>query len=195
MNISVLCPACGEEGEHQVLKGGVELLVECPHCRHVHRVIAEKIPAPLKVRTIVSTGETSQVCQTELDSETKYRLGDMVVVECGEEAIPAEITAIEVGEQRVDRARGSEIQTVWTRAVEEVVVKLALHAGRTTQPVYLRCTGEERFEVGERYQMGEGFFRISHIKLRNDRFLRREGQTAEAKSIKRIYGFRAERTR
>jgi uncharacterized Zn finger protein len=190
MNISVWCPVCDEERDHEILKEGRELLVRCITCGHISRIPPETEKV-MKVRTIVSTREESRVCTTELDKEEIYQTGDTVVAECGEEAQGVEITGMDVEGRRAERAKGSEIHTLWTRAVREVTVKISLHEGRSTTPLYFDARGIEEFEVGREYEAGRRRFRISHIKLRNDRFLRREGEKALAKEIKRIYAFRS----
>jgi uncharacterized Zn finger protein len=190
MNISVWCPVCEEIRDHEILKEGPEPLVRCAVCGHVHR-IPQEIERSIVVKTIVSAGEASRVCATELEKGEIYRIGDTVVAECGEEVQSVEISGIETEERRVDQGKGSEIKTLWTRAIREVTVKVSLHEGQSTTPLYLNARGIEEFEVGHEYIAGKRRFRISHIKLRDDRFLRRDGQTAQAKDIKRIYAFRA----
>jgi Uncharacterized archaeal Zn-finger protein len=190
MNISVWCPVCEETREHEILKDAHEPTVRCTVCAHIHR-IAPEAETGLPVRTIVSTGKESRVCTTELDREETYRTGDTVVVECGEEVQSVEITGIETEARRTERAKGSLICTLWTRAIHEVTVKISLHDGRKTIPLYFNAKGIEEFEVNREYTAGPRRFWISHIKLRNDRFLRREGEKALAKDIKRIYAFRS----
>jgi uncharacterized Zn finger protein len=188
MNISLWCPVCEEEREHEVLKEGREPTVRCTACGHTHRGVpkAENIRA---VKTIVSSGQDSRVCTTELDTEEVYRTGETVVVDCEGDIQSVEITGIETKERRIERAKGSLIQTLWTRAVQEVTVKISLHEGRRTIPLYLDARGIEEFEVDREYHAGKRTFRISHIKLRNDRFLRRTGEKAPARNIKRIYAY------
>jgi uncharacterized Zn finger protein len=190
MNISIWCSVCDERYDHEILKEGREMLVRCTRCGHISRILPETEKVII-VKTIVSTGAESRVCTTELDKEEIYRTGDTVVAECGEEEQGVEITGMEIEGHRVEHARGSEIQTLWTRAVHEVTVKISLHEGRSTTPLYFDSQGIEEFEVGREYEAGRRRFRISHIKLRNDRFLRRDGEKALAKDIKRIYAFRS----
>jgi uncharacterized Zn finger protein len=190
MNISVWCPVCEEQRDHETLKGGQEPTVRCTVCGHIHRITPEADTVTM-VRTIVSTGKESRVCTTELDKEEIYRTGESVVAECGDGVQSVEITGIEMEGRRTERAKGSAISTLWTRAVREVTVKISLHEGRKTSPLYLDARGIEEFEVDREYHIGTRRFRISHIKLRNDRFLRRAGERAPAKDIKRIYAFRS----
>ncbi|MDD1673425.1 MAG: hypothetical protein LUP99_03345 [Methanomicrobiales archaeon] len=190
MKITVWCPVCNGVQEHEILKKGKESLVRCTGCGYTHRIREEKMQGFL-VKTIVSTGEASRVCFTELDRSGTYRLGDSVIADCGEEEESVEITGIELENRRVERAKGQDIQTLWTRAIQEVIVKISLHEGRSTTPLYLRIGGDGVFVVDQDYVVEGRRFRISHIKLRNDRFLRRAGESTAAKAIKRIYGFRS----
>ena len=113
-----------------------------------------------------------------------------MVAECGDDAFGVEITAIESGEKRVNRAKAPEITTLWTRAIENVVVKISIHDGRKTIPVYMECDGEQPFVVGELYTVSGKRFRISHLKLRDGPLMRKEGWKTVAHRVKRIYGYR-----
>ena len=191
MKITVWCPVCSGVQEHEILKKGKESLVRCTRCGHTHRIREEKMQRFL-VKTIVSTGEVSRVCFTELNKSGTYRVGDSVIAECGEEEEEnVEVTGIELENRRVERAKGQDIRTLWTRAIQEVIVKISLHEGRITTPFYLRTGGDEVFTVEQDYIVEGHRLRISHIKLRNNRFLRREGEKTAAKAIRRIYGFQS----
>ena len=100
------------------------------------------------------------------------------------------VTAIESGGRRVRRARAREVSCLWTRAIDQVVVRASVHRGRTTRAVSVVCEGEEEFSVGASWTFGPLPFRITHMKLRDGTVLRREGQGAPARSVKRIYGVR-----
>ncbi|RXE57243.1 hypothetical protein ABH15_03835 [Methanoculleus taiwanensis] len=188
--ISIHCPTCDEECTHRILKESTDLLVQCTECGHVHH--AQRPPAQklLSIRTIVSRETESTVCIVEMTSDDYCNVGDMIVAECGDEALGVEITSIESGDRRVERAVASDVTTLWTRAIETVVLKVSIHSGRTTKPVYKPVEGEEMFVVGEVYTMGGSRFRISHIKLREGQVMRKEGWKAAARRIKRIYGYR-----
>jgi uncharacterized Zn finger protein len=90
----------------------------------------------------------------------------------------------------VNDARAADIETLWTRVIEKVVVKISVHDNWRTIPLYLRCEGEEPFIVNEIYTVGKVRFRISHIKLREGPILRKEGWKTVAHKITRIYGRR-----
>jgi len=100
-----------------------------------------------------------------------------------------EVTGIEAGEKRVRRAKAEEVTTLWTRGIEQVVVKASIHSGRTTIPLYQAAEGEDEFVVGEVYTFGGRRIRISHIKLRDGPVMRKEGWKTVASRVKRIYGY------
>jgi uncharacterized Zn finger protein len=189
MLIPYPCPGCSQETGHRVLKEGAELLVECSGCGHVHRVRFPE-PAEIRVRAIVSDRDQSRVCEVELAEDEEVAVGDHLAALCGGEAAGVEVTAIESGEKRVRRAAAGSVGTLWTRAIERVVVKASVHRGRTTEPLHISCTGEQEFSVGGIATAGKTAFRISHMKLRDGRVVRREGKTAAAREITRIYGYR-----
>ena len=94
------------------------------------------------------------------------------------------------GTRRVQRAKATDITTLWTRAIEQVVVKISIHDGRKTIPVYMECDGEQAFVVNEMYVASGKRFKISHLKLRDGPLMRKEGWKTVAHRIKRIYGIR-----
>jgi len=189
MLIPCPCPGCGQETDHRLLKEGAEQLVECTGCGHVHRIWCAE-PAEIRVKAIVSDRDQSRVCEAELGEDEEVAVGDHLAAQCGNEAAGVEVTAIECGGKRVQRARGAAVETLWTRAIEHVVVKASVHRGRITEPLYISCTGEQAFTVGGIASAGKISFRISHIKLRDGHVVRREGKTAAAREITRIYGYR-----
>ena len=108
---------------------------------------------------------------------------------CGEEYIGVEVTAIERGQHRVRKARAKDITALWSRKIEEVLVRVSVHVGRSTVPLAIRVSGEEVFVVGEVYRVGNRGFLIAHMKMRDGASLRHEGQRGIARKIKRVYGY------
>ncbi|HDR73443.1 MAG TPA: hypothetical protein ENN85_05995 [Methanoculleus sp.] len=190
MNLLVQCPVCDEEQEHQVLKENGSLLVKCTECGHVHRTEPPQRPSVIEVRAVVSRETESKMCTIELLSDEECSEGDLLVADCGDEAMGVEVTGIEVGDGRVARARADAISTLWTRLIDEVVVRASVHDGRKTIPVYARADGEEEFSVGEVVDFDRVRFRITQIKMREGQVLRKEGWKTLARKIKRIYGVR-----
>lgn len=189
MSIRACCPACGEESSHQVLREAADLLVQCGACGHIYHMPREKEPEPINVKTVVSAESVSRIGVIDLLPDEQISLGDMLVAELDDDtATGVEVMAIEVGAKRVITAAASEIDTLWTRVVEAVIVKASVHNGRITIPLYQKCDGEEEFAVDGVYDFAGKKIRISHIKLRDGPILRKEGWKAFARRIKRIYG-------
>ena len=187
--ISIVCPVCKEECEHQVLRDTAELVVQCSECGQVHRIPRPPEPEILTIKTIVSHETESTPCSVEMLDDEVVSLGDRIVAECGDEVFGVEVTGIEVGPKRVRKAAAREVTTLWTRGIEQVVVKASVHSGRTTIPLYQTAEGEDEFIVGEIYTFGGRRIRISHIKLRDGPVIRKEGWKTFARRIKRIYGY------
>jgi len=177
------------ECDHQILREGAELVVQCSECGRIHRVSRPPEPRILTIRAIVSRETESKVCSVEAFDDEVVALGDHIVAECEDEVIGVEITGIEVGERRARRAKAGEVTTLWTRGIDQVVVRASVHSGRTTIPLYQTAEGEDEFVVGEVYSFDGRRIRVSHIKLRDGPVIRKEGWKTVARRIKRIYGY------
>lgn len=187
--ISIVCPVCKEECEHQILREAADLVVQCCECGQVHRVPKPPEPEILAIKAIVSQETESMVCSVEMFEDEVVALGDRIVAECGDEVFGVEVTGIEAGARRVRRAAADGVTTLWTRGIEQVVVKASIHTGRTTLPLYQTADGEDEFVVGETYTFAGRRIRISHIKLRDGPVMRKEGWKTFARRVKRIYGY------
>jgi len=191
MFITVHCPDCSDETEHEIISESRDALVRCTVCGHHQRIKKEQEPEARMIKTIVSREGTSTVCSIELGEDDECSVGDHVVAECGDDAFGVEITSIELaGDKRVQRAKSTDIIALWTRTIENVVVKISIHDGRKTIPVYMECDGEAPFIVGDKYVVSGKQFQISHLKLRDGPLMRKEGWKAVAHRVKRIYGVR-----
>ncbi|HUH78486.1 MAG TPA: HVO_0476 family zinc finger protein [Methanoregula sp.] len=191
MFITVNCPACSEETEHEIVSESRDVLVRCTVCGHHRRVKKEREPESRTVKAIISKEGKSVVGTIELADEDECSVADHLVAECGDDAFGVEVTSIECGDRRPDRANARDITTLWTRAIEQVVVKISIHDGRKTVPVYMECDGEQPFVVGEKYVVSGRRFQVSHLKLRDGPLMRKEGWKTVAHRVRRIYGFRS----
>ena len=192
MFITAHCPDCADETEHEVVAESRDQLVRCTTCGHHQRVPKEREPQSLLIKTIISREGTSMVGAIELAEDDECSVEDHLVAECGDDAFGVQVASIELtGDKRVQRAKAKDILTLWTRAIEQVVVKISIHDGRKTIPVYMPCDGEQEFTVGEKYVVSGKRFQISHLKLRDGPLMRKEGWKTVAHRIKRIYGVRS----
>jgi uncharacterized Zn finger protein len=189
MDTRVFCYTCGRKEDHDVVSRTRGMKVRCTVCGTVQDIVQKKERPPLKIKAIVSEEDSSRVCTIELLSDETCGIGDHHVAACDDEFIAVEITGIERGPQRVRKARARDITTLWTRKIEQVLVRVSVHNRRTTVPVALDVSGEEPFVVGEVYRHNSRRFRVAHIKLRDGDSLRVEGQKAVARRIKRIYAY------
>lgn len=190
MTYEVHCPICGDETAHRILKESSDLLVQCVICSHIHHVPRPPSPEPVVIRAIVSDEDQSEVGTIELNDSDICYIGDFFVAEVGEEIATVEVCGIEVGERRPSRARATDITALWTRVIDNVVVKISAHDERRTIPCYVRCDGERDFQIGSVENVDGMNIRITHIKLRNGSMMRKEGWKAYARKIRRVYGTR-----
>jgi uncharacterized Zn finger protein len=191
MFITVLCPVCNEETEHEVISESRDRLVRCTVCGHHHHIPKEKEQKPLVIKTIISREGSSVNGTIEFDPDDECSVDDHLVAEYGDDAYGVEVTAIECGEKRPQRAKVKDITTLWTRTIDRVVVKISVHDGRKTIPLYKECDGEEEFVVGGRYVVDNKRFVISHIKLRDGPLMRKDTWKTVAHRVKRIYGVKS----
>jgi uncharacterized Zn finger protein len=184
------CTCCSEETEHDVLRESKSgILICCTSCGAVQSTPRQG-GRNIDLKAIVSSEGESKVCVLEVSPDEELHVGNIVVAECGKEAFGVAITSIEHQGKRVQQARADQIDTLWTRVVDRVVVKASVHEGRNTVPICCECEGSVEFTVGESYDFGKKRFHVSHIKLRDGGLLRRNGQSAPAQNVKRIYGYR-----
>ncbi|HOX34283.1 MAG TPA: HVO_0476 family zinc finger protein [Methanoregulaceae archaeon] len=188
MLITAYCPACAEDCECEVLADSRERTVRCLQCGNILKVKKEKTPGPVTIRTIVSHEGGSAVGGIEMMPDDECSVDDRLVAECGDEAFGVQVTSIETGQKRVNRAKAKDITALWTRVIDEVVVRFSIHSGRQTIPLYKVCDGEEFFTVGEVYSLKGKQFRLTHLKLRDGPLMRKEGWKTVAHRIKRAYG-------
>ena len=157
---------------------------KCENCGQVHE--APK-PRNVQVRVIVSKGEESVHRKALLSGV--IRTGDELLIddEVTGEANIVRITSIEVGDKRKDSARAEDIKTIWARAIDEVIVKIAVSHRETTESIELRVPGEREFVIGEKVKPDNRELEIKKIKIRDGGFKSRRGTAVAAKDIRRIY--------
>jgi uncharacterized Zn finger protein len=173
---------------HDVLKLGQNPVVQCQECGNVHPTKIEK-PKTFNIKVIISKGEESFTQMTKMTSEEDVYVDEDIIVDDGEsdEVFPILITAIESGDKRLQKANPSEITTIWGRAIDEVVVKIAVHRGKNTEALRKRVPGGYEFIVGKEETVDRTSVRVKKIKIRDGSLESRTGTAVEAKFIKRIF--------
>ena len=196
--VAVACPACSPDVEtvHEVLKQGGQSTVRCTECSHVHK---ESLPEERTVsrEVIVSQDGESVAASVEAPAEETLAVGEEFLVETDEAIMTARITSLELDEGRAEEAAAEDVETIWTRAVGNVSVKVTAHpkSGEhdETRSLQLQVPGDYEFVISETDELGDEEFTAESILLRDDATgyghekLDFDGDTALAKDIKRLY--------
>lgn len=183
--IEVECPSCSPTSKvlHEVVSNRGKRIIRCSKCSTTRQVERGRNATLVKLRVVVSYHDESYVRSFEVNAGEVVRVGDEIVAE-NESAEAVRITAIEFPNGlRQSQAPAALIKTLWAQKIDRVVVKIAVHRGRTTRSYDVRVEGDREFVIGDQEQRGE----INRIKIKKGPVLEREGQAAQAKDIQRIY--------
>ncbi|MCJ2554681.1 MAG: hypothetical protein LN410_00545 [Candidatus Thermoplasmatota archaeon] len=180
------CPNCGR-APHRVLRGrlsqGQELVLEgvfrCLRCGHTRRDTHREW-APVQVPLVVSDGDASRKVEVDLFPGEEVRVGDPLEAK----GRLVRITAIEVGERRVQNAPVETITTLWSQRADRVTVKFSLNRGRRTIPYELRALSDEEFQIGDLVRLGRE--RAVIRRINTHRGTLRDG-VVPARDIVRVY--------
>lgn len=196
------CPACspGEPTVHEVLSTGGQATVRCGDCGHVHKETMER-PTEVTVDVVVSQDGESHKASLDAVAEESVAVGDEFVVDTEAAIQQVRVTAIETGpETRVESAGLGEVDTVWTRVVDNVGVNVTIHPkegdgrSRSTRSERVFVPGDYEWVVGETYELGDETVEVVGVKVRDSvaddyRFekMDHEGDMVFAKDAKRVY--------
>lgn len=197
--VGLACPSCspGEPTVHEVLRPGGQSTVRCTECDHTYKTeIPEEETVELKV--VVSQDGESFTTHTEVPADTYVGTGDEFVVDSPDALMQVRTTGIEVGpERRVEEADVEDVETLWTRAVDNVSVAVTLHPkdgnADETRSLRVNVPGDYEFTVGETVEFGDEEFVVEGLQIRDDapeyrhEKLDHDGDFAYAKDLKRVY--------
>ncbi|MFC7081500.1 HVO_0476 family zinc finger protein [Halorussus caseinilyticus] len=199
--VAVTCPSCSPDVEtvHEVLKeGSGQFTVRCTECSHVHKTAIER-EEDVERDVIVSQDGESFTATADAPPEETVAVGEEFVLETPEAIMVVRITDLQLGdEKRTDEAKVEDVETFWTRAVDNVRVNVTINPtdGRRddSRGVKIDVPGDYEFEVGEVEEFGDEKFEVKSIAVRDDATgydfnpLGEKGDTAVAKDVKRVYG-------
>lgn len=201
--IAVACPSCSPAVEtgHEILNDGGHLTVRCSTCGHVHKTTAEP-DTRIERRVIVSQEGESFESTGRMEPDEELTRGDEFLLETEEAIFEVRITSLElVGGGRTAQADATDVKTIWTRAVGNVVVNLTLHPGDgshdASRSEQIRLPGDERLTVGETTSFGDEQFTVQQVIVRDEVYdypfqrLEQPGDAVAAKDIKRVYALDA----
>ena len=182
------CPICGSD-EIEILnskqktskkKFTEEYLLKCEDCGHVFKdVISLKKPKPY--RLIISEQDKSHRTEIELSPSDELKIGDVLLSDLGQ----VEVTGIEVGDKRVNKAKLEDVNTIWANSVEipaRIGFSVDLHGEVDSYKLDL----ERDFEIapGDVVKIDNHIVKVHVIKTQ-DRKL--SSGFAKAGVIKRVY--------
>ncbi len=184
------CPVCLEETDFEILKEPPEAVVKCTVCGHVMRVTLKE-PKVLTVKAVISYGNNSHTGSIELLEGDTISVGDYMVTEVGDDSFSVEVTSIEENNTRRQKLPAEKIEVLWTRLVDQVIIRASLNKGAVTIPLYENVDGNKQYTIDHITSVGGKQFRVTRIKLRKGNVITRKDKSAEAHEIKRIYGERS----
>lgn len=195
--VGVACPACSPDLEtvHEVLSEGGLATVRCTECDHVHKT-AIVDDAEIERKVVVSQSGESLTATVSGPPEERIQIGEEFVLEADDALLVVRITDIQVGtERRTDSARMEDVETIWSRAVDNVTLNVTLHpeSGDETRGIEVQIPGDYEFEVGVTEELAGEEFTVEGMHVRENAVgypaskLDHRGDTAEAKDLKRIY--------
>ncbi|MCU4926508.1 HVO_0476 family zinc finger protein [Halobacteria archaeon AArc-dxtr1] len=196
------CPSCSPELDtvHEVLTtGGGHLTVRCGECGHVHKVQPET-EREVTLDVVVSQGGDSFSANVTTPADERIETGDEFLLETEEVLATVRVTSLELdGHRRREAADVDDIETVWTREVDNVAVDVTVHPKDGThddsESLTLHVPGDEEFVVGEVRTAGDEEFEVDAFVVRDDatgydrdRF-EMEGDSVPAKDLQRVYAY------
>ncbi len=182
--MKLLCPNCNKEVEHEILavkyrKNGVEYTLKCKNCGYTYKKFFED-EKMVDLKVIWSWRDRSEVKRITKLEEDVLSLGDEIRVD----GINSQITAIESGGRRVKSAKVKDIDTVWAKRFDKVIVKVSVNRGSKTASYEIVAHPDEEFYIGDILDLERSHAVIHKIKTK-ERFLLKGG--ARARDIVRIY--------
>ncbi|MDG5757802.1 HVO_0476 family zinc finger protein [Natronococcus sp. A-GB1] len=196
------CPSCSPDLEtvHEVLTaGGGALTVRCSECGHVHKVQPDPEREVTLDVVVSQEGESFTANVTAPEDET-VEVGDEFILETDEVLSTVRVTSIELdGHRRVEEADADDVETVWTREVDNVAVNVTVHpqdgSRDDSRSITVYVPGDYEFEVGSIEEFGDDEFEIDAFVVRKDASeydrdrYDMEGDTGVAKDLKRVYAY------
>ncbi len=182
--MNLICPNCGNEGEHEIVsykevKGGTEYLVRCKNCGYTYSIVMKEEKMK-DIKVIFSWKGESEVKKYSTFENDILHVGDEIRVA----GINTLITAIDSKGKRVEKGVAKDIDTIWAKRFDKVIVKVSINRGDRTISHEITANPDEEFYIGDILEFNKGHAVIHKIKT-NDRFIHRGG--AMARDIVRIY--------
>jgi uncharacterized Zn finger protein len=178
----MFCPSCDGQREHAYIKSSRSVLVKCEDCGYVHPADLQRTKLS-SVKAIVGRGDVSQSYQINMPSDDILCVGKEILIDDGKsDVVLAVITSLET-DKREEEAAAFKVRTIWARAIDETVVKIAVSSRGRTKSFHAKYPGDAVFEIGQIGTIENVKYVITKIKTREDGF----EDSAMAKDIVRIW--------
>lgn len=181
------CPGCNTRQGHEILKEkllkngqGVDYLLRCEGCGHVHKVIFRDAK-PVTVRFTLSDGPDSMPFEMEVDDDETFALNDEF------EALDGIwiITKLEVGSDEKRRTAGArDVKRVWASRIDLARIKRTFSDGDISFSDTIEVEPEKVFSCGTIVKHRGQTWRIRALHSGTGRTL--SGKMI-AKNIRRIF--------
>mgnify|MGYP001361811812 FL=1 len=181
------CPGCNTRQGHEILKEkllkngqGVDYLLRCEGCGHVHKVIFRDAK-PVTVRFTLSDGPDSMPFEMEVDDDETFALNDEF------EALDGIwiITKLEVGNDEKRRtADARDVKRVWASRIDLARIKRTFSDGDISFSDTIEVEPEKVFSCGTIVKHRGQTWRIRALHSGTGRTL--SGKMI-AKNIRRIF--------
>lgn len=202
--VPTTCPSCSPDLEtvHEVLtvtEGGGTVTVRCSECSHVHKIQPEQ-EREVTLDVVVSQEGESFAANVTTPEGERIETGDEFILETDEVLSTVRVTSLELdGQKRREAADVEDIETVWTREVDNVAVNVTVHpqdgSRNDSRSITVHVPGDYEFEVGATEEFGDDEFEIDAFVVRKDASgyhrdrYEEPGDTVLAKDAKRVYAY------
>jgi len=189
--IKLYCEICDKVRKYKLIRKDKNLY-QCEVCGNV---IQYTEPKEIKIRAILSTGSISTQGSVTVKETSVISVGDEIVIDTKDGPKLGKVTSVELKDgRRVEEGQAKDISTLWLKNIEEVIVRVSLHRGPVTTSYRFTTSGNTKFRVGEVIVIDGRKYKINRIKLDNG-VLKRDGEMAFAKDIKRLYAISVDKLR
>lgn len=181
------CEQCGEETLHRVLRArkhegktkfSADVTVRCSECKTVHKEHID-FGRRLSVPVLISWQDKTEKASLEFNEDDIIEVGAELYWE-----YPLLIMSIEADGRRVKEAKADEIDAIWTKRFDKVLLKVSVTRGKRTTSHEIEALPDDEFTIGDIITIGRSELEITSIKIEG-RSLRKG--SAIARSIVRVY--------
>ncbi len=181
------CPDCGEETEHEILKGrmgkaSIEGTFRCTVCGKVSSETI-KIPELIEVPVVFSDGDVSETTRTTIESNDIILVDDEFFLDDGRRVRVTHVDPIDGKVRKKNLA--TNVRKLWVKQFDVLTIKVSVNDGSRTYSLRVEAEPDDEFVVGTLLSF-EDFDCFIHA-IKTEHSLVKAG-AAEARDITRIYG-------